>query len=68
MEIIVPITLERKEEARFEKYLQDYCFEFKRKQMYYTIQINKPEDAFWIGCNLIALQNKQFDSGITQTL
>lgn len=72
MKLEIPTVLDKELQGRFENYLKRNKLFFKKKlsggTLYYTIEILEPITAYWIGCNMVALQERLYDSSITSTL
>lgn len=60
MTIEIPVSIPDKEKMmEFEEYLNRNLFPFKKRGkgvFYYSVTIEDPINAFWIGCNLISIQ------------
>jgi putative methionine-R-sulfoxide reductase with GAF domain len=65
--IEVPL-LQQDLQKRFESWLKKRGNLITRKKETIIIYVSNEQDAFWIGCNYVALENKLFDGPLTKTL
>lgn len=67
-----PFHADKELVTRWETYLAEKGFKYKRKgtigQYVYHIEVETAQDAYWLGCNCVALLNKIFDGPLTRTL
>ncbi|MBC7947198.1 MAG: hypothetical protein H7Y42_04910 [Chitinophagaceae bacterium] len=72
MNIEVPFIEDKELQKRFEEWLtgKGYQFAIPRSiaAQSFIVVVHDPQDAFWIGCNHVALANKLFDGPLTRTL
>lgn len=70
--IEVPFHADKELITRWEKYLTEKGYNFRRKgrlgEFTYSITVTSAQDAYWLGCNSVALLNKLFDGPLTTTL
>lgn len=71
MNIDVPL-LEKDLQVRFENWLAERGTNFAKirsiNAQHFVVIPKDEQDAFWIGCNYVALANRLFDGPLTRTL
>lgn len=72
MTIEVPFIKEKELQKRFQDWLthkgNDYTLPRSINAEFFVVIANDAQDAFWIGCNYVALCEKLFDGPLTRTL
>lgn len=72
LKIFVPFSGDKELITRWENWLLNRHTKYDKRGTIgdhtYHIEVVSAQDAFWIGCNAIALANKLFDGPLTTTL